>query len=169
MHLFKQSNAWLERSKSIIPGGSSTNAKNYDRLFPGVTPVTCAKSNGAYFTDLDDNVWLDFEMAMGCAIWGHRHPVINQAIMTQLSKGSSFTLPSELEVQLAVKLLERVGAFEMVRFSKNGADVVSASIRIARAFTGRTKVFSGTYHGWHDWYLGSNWNNGDDLSDHLLS
>ena len=157
MPSFKHSNIWLEHAKSIIPGGVSTNAKSYERLFPGVTPVCCAESNGAYFTDLDDNVWLDFEMSMGCSIWGHNHPIINQAVMTQLAKGSSFTLPSELEVKLAQKLLKRVGTFEMIRFSKNGADVVSASVRIARAFTRRSKVLSGTYHGWHDWSANSHY------------
>ena len=80
---------------------------------------------------------------------------MDSKIIAQLNKGITFSLASDLEYQLADKLVNLIPSAEMVRFGKNGSDVTSAAIRIARAHTGRDMVAVAGYHGWHDWYIGS--------------
>ena len=76
-------------------------------------------------------------------------------IITQLEKGITFSLASDLEFLLADKLVDLIPSAEMVRFGKNGSDATSAAIRLARAYTERDMIAVGGYHGWHDWYIGS--------------
>jgi glutamate-1-semialdehyde 2,1-aminomutase len=80
---------------------------------------------------------------------------VDRSIRSQLNNGIIFSLPSDLEIQLAEKLIELIPCAEMVRFGKNGSDVTSAAIRLARAYTGRDRIAVGGYHGWHDWYIGT--------------
>ena len=76
-------------------------------------------------------------------------------LIKQINKGPIFSLPSKLETILSEKLIEIIPCAEMVRFGKNGSDVTTAAIRIARAFTGKNLIAASGYHGWHDWYIGS--------------
>ena len=78
---------------------------------------------------------------------------MDEAIRAQLEDGITFSLMHPLEVEVAELLREVVPGAESVRFSKTGADVTSAAVRLARAFTGREKVLCCGYHGWHDWYI----------------
>ena len=89
--------------------------------------------------------------------------------MKSVLNGNMSTLNCFEEVKLAEKLVELNPFSEMVRFARTGGEANSIAIRIARAASGRDNVAICGYHGWHDWYLGSNLNNGDDLSSHLLS
>src|SRR5262249_3375912 len=77
------------------------------------------------------------------------------AIQSQLQKGITLSLATKLEVELAEKLCSIIPSAEKVRFGKNGTDVTSAAIRLARAYTGREKIIVCGYHGWQDWYIGS--------------
>ena len=70
-------------------------------------------------------------------------------------KGTIFSLPSTLEMQLSELLVSLIPSAEMVRFGKNGSDATTAAIRLARAFTNRDLIAVAGYHGWHDWYIGS--------------
>ena len=92
-------------------------------------------------------------MAVGPLPLGYAHPVVDAAIRAQLDDGITFTLMHPLEVEVAELLSVVVPGAECVRFSKTGADVTSAAVRLARAFTGRDKVLCCGYHGWHDWYI----------------
>jgi glutamate-1-semialdehyde 2,1-aminomutase/spore coat polysaccharide biosynthesis protein SpsF len=78
--------------------------------------------------------------------------LVVEAVQTQVAQGSVFTLPHPLEVEVAELLCDMVPCAEMVRFAKNGSDVTSAAIRLARAATGRDHILAAGYHGWHDWY-----------------
>ena len=79
---------------------------------------------------------------------------VDNAIKAQLADGITFSLVHPLEVEVAELISEVVPHAEMVRYSKTGADVTSAAIRLARAHTGRDTVLCCGYHGWHDWYIG---------------
>jgi glutamate-1-semialdehyde 2,1-aminomutase len=149
---FQKSLEWLKEASAVIPGATSTMAKTPYRLFPGHMAICCAEAKGSRFIDVDGNEWLDCEMAMGTTPWGHARPEVNEAIIRQLGKGTSFSTAGELELTAAKLILRRFGGrYEAIRFAKNGADAVSGAIRIARAFTGREKVMATAYHGWHDW------------------
>lgn len=139
---------WDRRAHVAIPGGTSTLAKSTSRLSADHSPRYSARAEGAFFWDVDENRWLDFEMAMGTAIWGHAHPAITEAIVQQARNGTSFSTPDIHEVLLAEALLERFGEFTAARFLKSGADAVNAAIRIARAATARSVVMTTEYHGW---------------------
>jgi glutamate-1-semialdehyde aminotransferase len=103
--------------------------------------------------DVDGNEFLDMTMAVGPLVLGYCHPAVDEAIRLQLEDGITFSLPHPLEVEVAEAIREAVPGAEAVRFSKTGADVTSAAIRLARAFTGRDRVVCCGYHGWHDWHI----------------
>jgi glutamate-1-semialdehyde 2,1-aminomutase/spore coat polysaccharide biosynthesis protein SpsF len=88
-------------------------------------------------------------------VLGYRDPDVDAAIRDQLGRGISFSLATELEVELAERLIEIIPCAEMVRFGKNGTDATSAAVRLARAHTGRDHVIACGYHGWQDWYVGA--------------
>jgi glutamate-1-semialdehyde aminotransferase len=111
------------------------------------------RGRGARVWDVDGNEYLDMTMAVGPLSLGYADPVIDEAIRTQLGDGITFSLMHPLEVEVAELIRATVPNVESVRFSKTGADVTSAAIRVARAFTDRERVVCCGYHGWHDWYI----------------
>lgn len=148
---FSASLHWFDRATPIIPSACSTLAKTPARLLPGTTAICCTEARGAHFTDPDGNTWLDCEMAMGTVPWGHARREVEDAIIAQLRRGVSFSVPATLEVEVAERLLQRFERYESLRFAKSGADVVTGAVRIARAATGRRLIVATGYHGWHDW------------------
>lgn len=151
---FKKSMELLERAEMLIPGATQTFAKGPAVHVRGAMPVFVDQAKGAYCKDIDGNEFLDMNMGIGPVILGYAYEAVDQAIQAQLKKGISFSLVHELEYTVAKLLHELIPNAEMVRFSKTGADVTSAAVRLARAHTGRFKVLSCGYHGWHDWYIG---------------
>jgi glutamate-1-semialdehyde 2,1-aminomutase len=94
-------------------------------------------------------------MALGPVILGYAEPAVDDAIRAQLDDGITFTLMHPLEVEVAERIVAMCPGVEAVRFGKSGSDAVSASIRAARALTGRDHILVAGYHGWHDWFIGS--------------
>ena len=94
-------------------------------------------------------------MAVGPLVLGYAEPSVDRAIRAQLDDGITFSLMHPLEVEVAETIRTLVPGADMVRFSKTGADVTSAAVRLARAFTRRERVMSCGYHGWHDWTIGT--------------
>ena len=88
-------------------------------------------------------------------ILGYNDKDVDNAIIKQLKKGISFSLPTTLELDLAQLIVNYIPCAEMVRFAKNGSDATSAAIRLARAYTGKDVIAVSGYHGWHDWYIGT--------------
>jgi glutamate-1-semialdehyde 2,1-aminomutase len=86
---------------------------------------------------------------------GYKDKKFNSHVRKQISKGINFSLPGILECEVTEKIVAMVPGAEMVRFGKNGSDVTSAAIRLARSFTGKDHIAVCGYHGWHDWYIGS--------------
>lgn len=149
---FTRNLEWLEHVEKVIPSGCSTLAKAPERLFPGYTPVCCAEARNSRFIDIDGNEWLDCEMAMGTAPWGHARHEVQLTVIHQLKKGTSYSIPADIELECAELILERFeGRYPSLRFTKSGADAVSGAVRLARAGSGKSRVIATAYHGWHDW------------------
>lgn len=150
---FKNSDDLLNRSLKIIPTGSQTFSKSYYSLPRGGAPLFLESGNGCKVTDVDGNEFIDLVNGLLCVSLGYQDPDVDLAIKNQLKKGISFSLPHTLEIEVADLLVELIPSADMVRFGKNGTDVTSAAIRLARAYTNRNHVAVCGYHGWQDWYI----------------
>jgi glutamate-1-semialdehyde aminotransferase/spore coat polysaccharide biosynthesis protein SpsF (cytidylyltransferase family) len=148
----RQSHLLLQRAKKVIPLGAQTFSKSYIQ-YPEQAPLFASHGDGGFIYDVDGNDYVDLVGALLPVILGYRDPDVDAAIRNQLDCGISFSLSTELEIILAERLCKLIPCAEMVRFGKNGTDVTTAAVRLARAFTGRECIgmkFSG-YHGWGNW------------------
>lgn len=152
---FQTSQKLLKRSLQTIPLGSQTFSKSYIQYPQNTAPLFLTHGNGAKVWDVDGNEYVDLVSGLLPVVLGYNDLDINEAIKAQLSKGISFSLSTELEVQLAEKLCQIIPSAQKVRFAKNGTDATSAAVRISRAYTGRDHVMVCGYHGWQDWYIGT--------------
>lgn len=141
------------RARGLIPAVTQTLAKGPQQHVRGVAPKYLRRGRGARVWDADGNEYIDMTMGVGPLILGYAYPAVDDAVRAQLDEGIVFSLMHPLEVEVAELIREVVPCAESVRYSKTGADVCSAAIRVARAHTGRSKVLCCGYHGWHDWYI----------------
>jgi glutamate-1-semialdehyde aminotransferase len=148
-----RSEALYTRALGLIPAATQTLAKGPGQFVRGVAPKYLARGRGARVWDVDGNEYLDFSMAVGPLSLGYCYPAVDEAIRAQLADGITFSLMHPLEVEVAELVREVVPGAESVRYGKTGAEVTSAAVRLARAFTGREKVLCCGYHGWHDWFI----------------
>ncbi|MBN1793543.1 MAG: aminotransferase class III-fold pyridoxal phosphate-dependent enzyme [Candidatus Omnitrophica bacterium] len=148
-----QSLALKKRARRLIPGCSQTFSKAPSQFVQGIAPVFLEKGSGSHVWDVDGNEYIDYSMALGPIILGYNYPLVTRAVKVMLEKGVTFTLPHRLEGELAEMLCELIPCAEMVRYGKNGSDVTSAAVRVARAYTSRDKIACCGYHGWQDWYI----------------
>jgi glutamate-1-semialdehyde aminotransferase len=121
----------------------------------GHAPLFLTHGEGGRVWDVDGNEYVDLVCALMPVVLGYRDPDVDEAVRRQLTKGISFSLATTLEADLAERLVDLIPCAEMVRFGKNGTDATSATIRLARAYTGRDRVMVCGYHGWQDWYIGA--------------
>jgi glutamate-1-semialdehyde aminotransferase len=147
-----KSEAWWQRAVKVIPRGTQTLSKGPDQFVDGVSPKYLDRGLGCHVWDVDGNEYIDYPMALGPILLGYNYPPVVEAVTREIRKGTTFTLMSPLEVELAELLVEVVPCAEMVRFGKNGADATMAAIRVARSYTGRDHIAYCGYHGCHDWY-----------------
>jgi glutamate-1-semialdehyde 2,1-aminomutase len=152
---YARSQQMLDRAERVIPLGSQTFSKSKIQLPPGAAPLFLTHGHGGHAFDVDGNEYVDFINALMPNVLGYRDPDVDLAIRRQLTRGISFSLPTELEMQLAERLVAHIPCAEMVRFGKNGTDATSAAIRLARAAVRRDRVMVCGYHGWQDWYIGT--------------
>jgi glutamate-1-semialdehyde 2,1-aminomutase len=112
-------------------------------------PLFAARGEAAWLIDADGNRYVDWVLSWGPLIAGHAHPRVVEAVSRAAADGTSFGAPTELEVELARRVVEAVPSVDMVRFVSSGTEATMSAVRLARAFTGRTKVlkFAGCYHG----------------------
>ena len=155
MARYRKSNEMLDRAERVIPSGSQTFSKSKTQFPAPYSPLYLDKGKGGRVWDVDGNEYIDLICGLLPITLGYCDSDINAAIKRQLEKGISFSLATELEVELAERLVELIPCAEMVRFGKNGTDATSAAIRLARAYTGRDHVLALGYHGWQDWYIGA--------------
>ncbi|MEA5258511.1 aminotransferase class III-fold pyridoxal phosphate-dependent enzyme [Arcicella aquatica] len=149
-----ESDSLYNRALKVQKPITQTLAKGPGQFTKGVAPKYLKKGKGSHVWDVDGNEYIDFNAAIGPLSLGYAYPVVDEAIKQQLEDGITFSLMHPLEVELSELIQEVIPNAEAVKISKTGADVCSAAIRVARAFTGREKIFCCGYHGWHDWYIG---------------
>lgn len=137
-----------------IVGGVNSPSRSF-KAVGGGAPVVMKRGQGAYFWDVDDNQYIDYLCAYGPIIAGHAHPHITEAISRAAASGTLYGTPTELEVQLARMLKDAIPSLDKVRFVNSGTEAVMTTIRVARAYTGRSKIikFAGCYHGHSDLVL----------------
>ena len=149
-----QSDALYERALKVQKPVTQTLAKGPGQFTKGVAPKYLVRGKNAHVWDADGNEYIDFNAAIGPLSLGYAYDRVDNAIKTQLEDGITFSLMHPLEVEVSELFQAIIPNAEAVKISKTGADVCSAAVRIARAFTGRDNVFCCGYHGWHDWYIG---------------
>ncbi len=147
------SDEYYKKALELIPSVTQTLAKGPSQNIKGVAPKYLEKGKGSHVWDVDGNEYIDFLMGIGPLSLGYSYDKVDDAIKAQLEKGITFSLMHPLEVEVAELINSIVPNAESVRYSKTGADVTSAAIRVARAYTGREKILCCGYHGWHDWYI----------------
>lgn len=152
---FAGSNRRLERARRTIPLGAQTFSKSHIQFPSGHAPLFVSHGVGGRVFDVDGNEFVDLVGGLLPVVLGYCDPDVDEAVRRQLERGISFSMTTDLEADVAERLVELVPCAEMVRFGKNGSDATTAAIRLARAATGRERVAVCGYHGWHDWYIGS--------------
>jgi len=152
--VINKSNELYERALGLIPSVTQTLAKGPTQYVNGIAPKYLVKGKGSHVWDVDGNEYLDYNMGIGPLSLGYAYPEIDTVIIKQLEDGITFSMMHPLEVEVAELMREVIPNAEAVRYSKSGADVTSAAIRLARAYTGKNKILCCGYHGWHDWYVG---------------
>jgi len=158
-----------KKAKKLIPGGTMLLSKRPEMFLPEHWPSYFSKSKGCKVWDLDGRELIDMSiMGIGTNTLGYGNDAVDAAVMDTVKKGNMSTLSCPEEVYLAEKLIELNPWAEMVRFARSGGEANAIAIRIARAASGKDNVAICGYHGWHDWYLSANHNEGDELSGHLL-
>ena len=158
-----------KKAKRLIPGGTMLLSKRPEMFLPDQWPSYFSKAKGCKVWDLDGKELIDMcIMGIGTNTLGYGNDQVDAAVLETVKSGNMSTLNCPEEVYLAEKLIEINPWADMVRFARSGGEANSIAIRIARAASGRDKVAICGYHGWHDWYLSANHNDGDELSGHLL-
>jgi glutamate-1-semialdehyde 2,1-aminomutase len=141
------SNELFERAKKLIPGGVNSPVRAFRSV--GGTPFFTKEASGCRLTTADDRELIDYVCTWGPSILGHNNPAIREAVSEALSKGTSFGTPGPSEVEMAERIVRIVPSVEKVRMCNSGTEATMSTIRLARGFTGRSKIikFSGCYHG----------------------
>lgn len=142
-----QSQELFDRAKKLIPGGVNSPVRAFRSV--GGSPFFTKKASGCRLTTADDQELIDYVCTWGPAIHGHDHPVIRGAVADALAQGTSFGTPGPAEVEMAELIVDIVPSVEKVRMCNSGTEATMSSIRLARGFTGRSKIikFAGCYHG----------------------
>lgn len=154
--LFEKSNILKKKVKKIIPGGAHTYSKGDDQ-FPELSPGFIARGKGSKVWDIDGNEYIDWGMGLRSVILGHAFEPVLEEVKKTLELGVNFTRPSTLEYEVAEILVDLIPSAEMVKFAKNGSDVTTAAVRLARAYTGRNIVLrckEQPFFSVDDWFIG---------------
>ena len=140
----------FRRAKELIPGGVNSPARSWGSV--GGNPLFITRGAGSRIWDADDNEFIDYVCSWGPMILGHAHPDVVSAVSAAAEKGTSYGAPTEGEVRLAELVVDSVPSIEIVRFVNSGTEATMSALRLARAFTGRSKIlkFDGGYHGHGD-------------------
>jgi glutamate-1-semialdehyde 2,1-aminomutase len=154
---FEKSRIWQERAHSLIPGGAHVYAKGDDQ-YPVLAPGFIARGKGCRVWDVDGNEYIEYGMGLRAVTLGHAYPPVVEAARREIQLGSNFTRPSTIEVECAEALAGLIKSAEMVKFAKNGSDITTAAVKLARAFTGRDMVAlcaDQPFFSVDDWFIGS--------------
>jgi glutamate-1-semialdehyde 2,1-aminomutase len=149
---YRRSQELYTRASEVIPKGIYGH-KNPDFVLPGHSPYYAARAQGGRYWDVDGNEYLDLLCGYGPILLGHNHPRVEKAVQQQMARGNCFNQPGQAMVELAERLVELVPGMDWALFAKNGSDVTTWAVRVAREHTGRPKIVTvrDTYHGAHAW------------------
>ncbi len=149
---YRESAALFARAERVVPGGIYGH-QSPATLVPGAYPSFFARADGARVWDVDGNEYLDLMCSYGPIVLGHNHPKVEEAARRQAALGNCFNAPAPVWVELAEHLVALTPWADWVVFAKNGSDVCTWAVQVARAATGRRKVLvaRGAYHGTHAW------------------
>jgi glutamate-1-semialdehyde 2,1-aminomutase len=143
----------MRRARDLFPGGVNSPV----RAFRGVEgePFVVERGAGARIWDVDGNEYIDYVLSWGPLVLGHAPPRVLDAVRQAMARGTSFGIPTELEVDLATAVRDRKPHVEMLRFVSSGTEATMSAVRLARAHTRRDKIlkFDGCYHGHADSFL----------------
>ncbi len=146
----ERSSELFKEAKKYIPGGVNSPVRAFKSV--GREPLFIKKGQGSHIFDVDGNEFIDYVCSWGPLILGHAHPQVLAAVQEVLQKGTSFGAPTELEVEIAKQVVKAVPSFDEVRMVSSGTEAVMSALRLARGYTGRSKIlkFDGCYHGHSD-------------------
>jgi glutamate-1-semialdehyde 2,1-aminomutase len=141
------------RALELMPGGVNSPVRAFKSV--GGDPLFIREAHGSHLIDVDGNDYVEFVASWGPMILGHAHPQVAAAVREAVGRGTSYGAPTEVEVRLADRIIQAFPSIERVRLVNSGTEAVMSAVRLARAFTGRSKVlkFEGCYHGHADGFL----------------
>jgi glutamate-1-semialdehyde 2,1-aminomutase len=154
---FSKSRTLQPKAHRLIPGGSHTYAKGDDQ-YPEQAPGFIVRGKGCHVWDLDGNEYIEYGMGLRAVTLGHAFDPVVEAAYKQMQVGTNFSRPAKIEVDLAEVMLEILDGADMVKFAKNGSDVTTAAVKLARAYTGRDLVAVCGDHPFFsvdDWFIGT--------------
>ena len=131
-----------------MPGGNSRTT-----VYQSPYPIYAESGTGCWVRDVDGTERIDFVNNYTSLLHGHADPRVNAAVTSQLARGTCFSFPTELEIQLAELLSSRLASVEALRFTNSGSEAVMMAVKAARAYTNRAKIAKceGAYHGSYDY------------------
>lgn len=145
-----KSSQLFNAAKALIPGGVNSPARAWGSV--GGDPIFLKRALGSRVWDVDDNELIDYVCSWGPMILGHANPIVIDAAIETAKSGTSFGAPTELEVEMARRVVDAIPSIEVVRFVSSGTEATMSALRLARSKTGRNKIlkFNGGYHGHED-------------------
>lgn len=145
--------AIMARSRAIFPGGVNSPVRAFGGV--GGEPFVVERGSGARIWDVDGHELIDYVLSWGPLVLGHASPPVLDALTATMQRGTTFGIPTVLEVELAELITQRMPQLEMLRFVSSGTEATMSAIRLARAHTGRETIlkFAGCYHGHADSFL----------------
>ncbi|GFG54432.1 glutamate-1-semialdehyde 2,1-aminomutase [Mycolicibacterium agri] len=152
---FERSNDLQDRLHHVVPGGAHTYARGPDQYPEGMAPVLM-RGLGCHVWDVDGNEYIEYGMGLRSVTLGHGFRPVVEAVCREIANGVNFSRPTAIELAAAEDFLDLVPGADMVKFAKNGSDVTTAAVRLARAVTGRVKVAAcdQPFFSTDDWFIG---------------
>ncbi|HXY69192.1 MAG TPA: glutamate-1-semialdehyde 2,1-aminomutase [Gemmatimonadales bacterium] len=154
---FEKSLRLRPRFNELIPGGCHTYAKGDDQ-FPESCAPYIVRGKGSHLWDVDGNEYIEYGMGLRSVTLGHAWPSVVEAAYAQMQLGNNYNRPAPIELEAAEDLLGFIPGAEMVKFAKNGSDVLNGAVRLARAHTGRDLIAICAEHPFfsvEDWFIGT--------------
>ena len=154
---FSQSRILQPKAHELIPGGAHTYSKGDDQ-YPEEAPAFIARGKGCHVWDVDGNEFIEYGMGLRAVTLGHAFEPVVQAAYKQMQLGANFTRPAKIEVDAAEAFLNVIDGADMVKFAKNGSDVTTAAVKLARAYTGRNLIAicgDQPFFSTDDWFIGT--------------
>src|SRR3712207_2095728 len=146
----KKSEAIFEEAKKYIPGGVNSPVRAFKSV--GLSPIFVERAKGSRIYDVDGNEYIDYICSWGPLILGHSNEDLMEGFEDILKKGTSYGVPTEIEVKMAKFIVEAYPSIDMVRMVNSGTEATMSALRVARGYTKRNKIvkFEGCYHGHSD-------------------